>query len=614
MKKKKRYLAALVAGVLLATAVLSGCGQSKKEISKNDDHLTVYLWENRLMKNIAPYIQEQFPDHDIEFIVGNNDTDLYSYFEEHGELPDIITVRRFSGTDAQDLQPYLMDFASYDVVSRYYSYALQYYKNSKDEIQWLPICGIPQTIIANKTLFDQYGIKIPENYEEYAQACQQFYDNGIKPYSLDLAEDWSAHEVIQTGAIGEFMSLDGIKWRSSAESASGDIAFDDALWERIFSETNTFLRDSHFTKEDISVDINTATQMFLEGKAAMFHGYPALMEDFQEQMDAELIRIPFFSQISDEAFINMTPSLNIAFNKDLEKDQEKLDLALDVLDCMISEEGQKLIADGSGVISLNIDVPSMMEDVPGLEDEISDNSVYIRYSAQKSFDASLEAVHGLLSGEMDATQAYNVFRNVMNSKDTEEKATVNFEHKYSISLNDKNGRDAASSILTTIRKENDAQLAFAPYYYFTSSVYKGECAGSRVALMTAKSSDTSLYLAKINGKQIHELVREYLTDSNDDFSVTDKYELPIASGMKIVIKDEENKFSLKDIIVNEKKLDEEKEYSILLTETTMSILKKINPECAIEQLNDTTLSSAWVAAMANGQQPSAPEDYIEVEK
>ena len=614
MKKKKRYLAALVAGVLLATAVLSGCGQSKKEISKNDDHLTVYLWENRLMKNIAPYIQEQFPDHDIEFIVGNNDTDLYSYFEEHGELPDIITVRRFSGTDAKDLQPYLMDFASYDVVSRYYSYALQYYKNSKDEIQWLPICGIPQTIIANKTLFDQYGIKIPENYEEYAQACQQFYDNGIKPYSLDLAEDWSAHEVIQTGAIGEFMSLDGIKWRSSAESASGDIAFDDALWERIFSETNTFLRDSHFTKEDISVDINTATQMFLEGKAAMFHGYPALMEDFQEQMDAELIRIPFFSQISDEAFINMTPSLNIAFNKDLEKDQEKLDLALDVLDCMISEEGQKLIADGSGVISLNIDVPSMMEDVPGLEDEISDNSVYIRYSAQKSFDASLEAVHGLLSGEMDATQAYNVFRNVMNSKDTEEKATVNFEHKYSISLNDKNGRDAASSILTTIRKENDAQLAFAPYYYFTSSVYKGECAGSRVALMTAKSSDTSLYLAKIKGKQIHELVREYLTDSNDDFSVTDKYELPIASGMKIVIKDEENKFSLKDIIVNEKKLDEEKEYSILLTETTMSILKKINPECAIEQLNDTTLSSAWVAAMANGQQPSAPEDYIEVEK
>ena len=614
MRREKHYLAILVSCILVVAAVLSGCGQSKKEVSQKDNHLTVYLWENRLMKNIAPYIQKQFPDQDIEFITGNNDTDLYSYFEEHGELPDIITVRRFSGADAQDLQPYLMDFCSYDVVSKYYSYALQYYKNSEEEIQWLPICGIPQTLIANKTLFDQYGIKIPKNYKEYAQTCQQFYDNGVKPYTLDLAEDWSTHEVIQAGAIGEFTSLDGIKWRSSAESSVDNIKFDAALWKRILSETSTFLKDSHFTKDDISVDINTATETFLEGKAAMFHGYPALMQEFQKQMDAELIRIPFFSQISDEAFINMTPSLNIAFNKNLEKNPEKLDIALDVLDCMISEQGQKRIADGSGVISLNTDVPTMMEEVSGLEKEIQDNSVYIRYSAQKSFAASLKVVHGLLSGEMDEKQAYDTLCSMMNGKATEEKTIVNFEHEYSISLNDKNGRDAASSILTTVRKERNAQLALAPYYYFTSSIYKGECSSNRVALMTARSSDTPLYLAKINGKQIYELVDKYLMDSNDNFSVNNKYELPIASGMKIIVKDKGNGFSLKGITVNEKKIDKEHEYSILLTGTTMSILKKLYPECKITQLKDTTLSSAWVAAMSKGQQPSAPEDYIEVEE
>ncbi len=51
----------ITARCTLATTVLSGCGQSQKEVSKNDDHLTVYLWENRLMKNIVPYIHEQFP-------------------------------------------------------------------------------------------------------------------------------------------------------------------------------------------------------------------------------------------------------------------------------------------------------------------------------------------------------------------------------------------------------------------------------------------------------------------------------------------------------------------------------------------------------------------------
>ena len=587
MNKAKRCLIAVVSGVLVATAVLSGCGQSKKEVSKNDDHLTVYLWENRLMKNIAPYIHEQFPDQDIEFIIGNNDTDLYSYFKEHDELPDIITVRRFSGTDAQDLQPYLMDFASYDVVSKYYSYAVQYYKNEEDEIQWLPICGIPQTIIANKTLFDQYGVKIPENYEEYVQACQQFYDNGIKPYSMDLGEDWSNNEIIQAAAIGEFTSLDGIEWRNGAETAADEVKFDDTLWKRIFLETSQFLKDSHFGKEDINIDIDTGTQMFVEGKSAMFHGHPTVMQQLQKQMDAELIRIPYFSQTSDESYVYMTPSLNIAFNNNLEKDREKLDTALDVLDCMISEEGQKLIADGSGVISLNTDVPTMMQDVPGLEEEINHNAVYIRYSAQKSFDASLEAVHGLLSGEMDETQAYDTFRSVMNRKDPEEKAMMNFENEYSISLNDRSGRDAA---------------------------YKGECTSSRVGMMTAKSSDTALYFTKINGKQVCELVENYLADADENFYVTNKYELPIASGMKMIVNQEESGFSLKDLTVNDKKIDKEKEYSILLTDTTMSVLKKINPKCEIEQLKDTTLSSAWIEAMSKGQQPSAPEDYIEVEQ
>ena len=83
--------------------------------------------------------------------------------------------------------------------------------------------------------------------------------------------------------------------------------------------------------------------------------------------------------------------------------------------------------------------------------------------------------------------------------------------------------------------------------------------------------------------------------------------------MKIIVKNEENGFSLKDITINDKNIDTEKEYSILLTDTIKSILKKINPKCAIEQIGDTTLSSAWIVAMSNGQQPSAPEDYIEVE-
>ena len=64
----------------------------------------------------------------------------------------------------------------------------------------------------------------------------------------------------------------------------------------------------------------------------------------------------------------------------------------------------------------------------------------------------------------------------------------------------------------------------------------------------------------------------------------------------------------------EKKIDKEKEYSILLTDDTRSILEKTTPGCRIKRLPDMTLSSAWTAFMEKGQQPLAPEDYIEVKK
>lgn len=89
MNRLKKYLV----GLLAFSMVLSGC--SKADTKKYDHHLTVFLWESRLVKNLAPYIRSQYPDMDIEFISGNNNTDLYEYYQEHGQLPDIISVRPY---------------------------------------------------------------------------------------------------------------------------------------------------------------------------------------------------------------------------------------------------------------------------------------------------------------------------------------------------------------------------------------------------------------------------------------------------------------------------------------------------------------------------------------
>ena len=91
MKEKKwnRVLAGLFEMVMILS-LLSGCGGKSAE-KEDAETITVYLWSTSLYEKYAPYIQEQLPDINIEFVVGNNDLDFYRFLNENGGLPDIIT-------------------------------------------------------------------------------------------------------------------------------------------------------------------------------------------------------------------------------------------------------------------------------------------------------------------------------------------------------------------------------------------------------------------------------------------------------------------------------------------------------------------------------------------
>lgn len=607
---KKRYF--LVTCAIITSFLAGGCGSQKRSAEKNDDHLTVYVWNTNMIKDVVPYIEEQLPDQEIEFIVGNNNVDLYNYLEEHDDLPDMITTRRFSEKDAEVLQPYLLDMGAYNIVSEYYPYALQYYTDSDGAIKWLPVCGIPETIIANKTLFDKYGIELPKNYEEFAECCTRLHENGIKPYTSELAMDWAAHSLIQGAAIDQLSSIDGIEWRSSIESSSDEAAFQDELWKQIFAEVNTFIEDTGLTEEDLDCNLETARERFVNGEAAMFRGTPGVMEYLKANMDSELVRLPYFSQTSDESWIYTYPSFNIALNSELEENEEKLDLAMKVLDCFLSEKGQKLVADGDGMISYNANVASSLDGMTGVEEQVENNAFYIRYASNGSFSGSLQAVTGLLSGQMDESQAYEVFKQEVCSKKKEEPGIIEFQKQYDIGMNDKYGRDSASSILTTVRKSLNMDLAFSPYYYYTSSIYKGSCTKTDANMMIAQNDGTFLWAASLSGAQIRDVIHQYLAGAEGSFHPTNKYELPIASGMKLVLEPEKDLFKLRDIEIEGHPIDEEERYDILLTNDIKAILETTYPDTEIEKL-DANLANAWNSVLADGQQPCEPEDYIEID-
>ena len=130
MKKRNRVLSALfvMAAVIL---LLTGCaGNSVEKEEKEDaETITVYLWSTNLYEKYAPYIQEQLPDINVEFVVGNNDLDFYKFLKENGGLPDIITCCRFSLHDASPLKDSLMDLSTTNVAGAVYDTYLNNFMN-----------------------------------------------------------------------------------------------------------------------------------------------------------------------------------------------------------------------------------------------------------------------------------------------------------------------------------------------------------------------------------------------------------------------------------------------------------------------------------------------------
>lgn len=179
MKKKKwNKLVSVLLAMVTAVSLLSGCGGKSAE-KEDAETITVYLWSTKLYEKYAPYIQEQLPDINVEFVVGNNDLDFYRFLNENGGLPDIITCCRFSLHDASPLKDSLMDLSTTNAAGAVYDTYLNNFKNQDGSVNWLPVCADAHGFVVNKDLFEKYDIPLPTDYESFVSACQAFDEVGI---------------------------------------------------------------------------------------------------------------------------------------------------------------------------------------------------------------------------------------------------------------------------------------------------------------------------------------------------------------------------------------------------------------------------------------------------
>jgi len=422
-KRTFRRLISAFAALVIGLSVLTGCGtKTAKNVEKQEDAQTiqVYLWTNNLYETYAPYIQSQLPDVNIEFIVGNNDLDFYKFLQENGGLPDIITCCRFSLHDAAPLKDSLMNLALTNEAGAVYNTYLNSFKNEDGSVNWLPVCADAHGFVVNRSLFEQYGIPLPTDYESFVSACQAFEKVGIRGFTADYTYDYTCMETLQGLSAAELTTTEGRKWRTaySDPASTARVGLDDTVWPGAFERMAQFIQDTHLTADDLALNYDDVTGMFRNGEVAMYFGSSAGVKMFQDE-GIDTIFMPFFGQ-NGEKWIMTTPYFQIALNRDLEQDTARREKAMKVLNVMLSEEVQsRIVADGQDLLSYSQNVPlRLTECMKDVRDVVEENHMYIRIASNDFFAVSKDVVSKMIAGEYTAQQAYRAFNAQLLAEET----------------------------------------------------------------------------------------------------------------------------------------------------------------------------------------------------
>ena len=615
--KTLRRLVSVLAALVMAVSLLAGCGtKTAEQVQEQEDAQTiqVYLWSTSLYETYAPYVQSQLPDVNIEFIVGNNDLDFYKFLQQNGGLPDIITCCRFSLHDAAPLKDSLMNLALTNEAGAVYNTYLNSFKNEDGSVNWLPVCADAHGFVVNRSLFEQYDIPLPTDYESFVSACQAFEKVGIRGFTADYTYDYTCMETLQGLSAAELTTTDGRKWRTaySDPASTARVGLDDTVWPGAFERMAQFIQDTHLTADDLALNYDDVIGMFRNGEVAMYFGSSAGVKMFQDE-GIDTIFLPFFSQ-NGEKWLMTTPYFQIALNRDLEQDTARREKAMKVLNVMLSEEAQnRIVADGQDLLSYSQNVPlRLTEYMKDVRDVVEENHMYIRIASNDFFAVSKDVVSKMIAGEYTAKQAYQAFNARLLAEDApaDDEIVLTSGKSYS-NVFHRNGGNASFSVMAnTLRGVYGTDVLIAAANSFTGSVLKADYTPKMAASMIMPNGLLA-YQRAMTGAELKETVRAFVEGCEGGFVPFNRGSLPVVSGIAVEVKEASGSYTLTGITRNGQPLRDDDTVTVTCLATAKQMAPLLADKSAGFTGGDQQVKSTWTEDVSGGGAALAePENYM----
>ena len=616
-KRTLHRLVSVLAALALGLTLLTGCGtKSAEQIQEQEDAQTiqVYLWTNGLYEIYAPYIQSQLPDVNIEFIVGNNDLDFYKFLQENGGLPDIITCCRFSLHDAAPLKDSLMNLALTNEAGAVYNTYLNSFKNEDGSVNWLPVCADAHGFVVNRSLFEQYDIPLPTDYASFVSACQAFEAVGIRGFTADYTYDYTCMETLQGLSAAELTTTEGRKWRTaySDPASTVRVGLDNAVWPGAFERMEQFIQDTGLTADDLAHTYDDVMNLFRNGEVAMYFGSSAGVKMFQDE-GIDTTFLPFFSQ-NGEKWIMTTPYFQIALNQNLEQDSARREIAMKVLNVMLSEDAQnRIVADGQDVLSysqnVSLRLTKYMKDV---RDVVEENHMYIRIASNDFFAVSKDVVSQMIAGKLNAEQAYQAFNTQLLAEEAPvaDETVLTSGKSYSNVFHANGGNAAFSVMANTLRGVYGTDVLLATANSFTGSVLQADYTQKMAASMIMPNGLMSRQRT-MTGAQLKELVRAYVEGCEGGFVPFNRGSLPVVSGIAVEVKEDNRSYTLTGITRNGQPLGDDDTVTVTCLATSKQMDALLANESDASADGDAWVKNTWRDYVSGGGAALAePENYM----
>lgn len=301
MKQKnfmKMMAVMLTMSMLGTTPVMAGEGEEKVTLTIEMSQDMKAQNNEAVNEEIYAAFEEKYPNIEVEEILVPDAQykNVVSTKISAGEPSDIIICNRLNGQTDYNAKENMLDLSDMEFVSRMKDPSIVTDDDGVIRCYQPKYSNEGSCIVYNKTLFDQFGLEIPQTWDAFLDVCQKLQDNGIQPLYSPYKEVWT-FQIITSGTFGQ---LEAYKIPGTAEAInSGEKKWSEVPeFQEILERAMVLVEKGYFGDSYLSDDWVSAPSKMTSGAYGMMVAFNTTLPDLEgTEYEFGFFPMPFVDDI-----------------------------------------------------------------------------------------------------------------------------------------------------------------------------------------------------------------------------------------------------------------------------------------------------------------------------